>query len=90
MSPWWLLVPTTLAMLAAWSCWCESRRGDRYQRWMIAESIRADKAESRAAWRMLTSAERDAVQWAESAAANARHPAESVLRSLRERLGGGG
>ncbi len=33
----------------------------------------------------LTDAEREALAWAESAAANAQHPAESVLRSLLER-----
>ena len=37
----------------------------------------------------LTDAEREAVEWAVSAARNVEHPAETTLLGLLERLGGG-
>lgn len=58
-----LVLAVALLALSAWSCWREGRRADRYQQWMIEESIRADKAESLAVWRLrLTDAEREAVE----------------------------
>ena len=64
MNPWWLLAPSAIAALAVWSCWRESKRGDRYQAWMEEERIRADIAESRAAWLAITKTERDALAYA--------------------------
>lgn len=64
MNPWWLLVPSAVALLALWACWRESERGDRYQAWMVEEQVRADLAESRAAWLLVTRQEREALEYA--------------------------
>lgn len=83
-----LVLAVTLLALSAWSCWCESRRGDRYQQLMIEECVRADKAESRAAWRLLTSKERDFLDTLRRSGHLLPHGVK-IIDGLLERLGGG-
>lgn len=56
---------------------------------LLAAEVRRLRAVIAAGPLTLFDAEREALAWAEAAAANVQHPAESVLRSLWERLGGG-
>ena len=91
----WLAIGTLLvvvAALAAFSCWCESLRGDRYREWMNEECDRADLAEEEIARLRLTDEEREAVEraigWILDTGSGCVMPVAATLRALLARLGG--
>ena len=79
-------------ILADYELWRASQPGrigthsDRCHMWQRHERCMIHRLAKEIARLRLTDAEREAVEWAVSAARNVEHPAEASLRGLLERM----